>query len=265
MPYADARGGRIYYETYGDGEPLLMIPGFGATTLVYSENIPALAEHFRVIVFDPRGAGRSDTPEGASMQMYVDDCVTMMEVARAAETHVLGASWGGMVAQNLALAYPERVRGLILACTTPGGPHHVSPPPENMARFLAASDIPDPAEAVRSLYPLHYSDRYAAENDASIVARALAGADLRSRPEGRLRQLTAVQEHDTHDRLHEIAAPTLVAHGEDDGVVPVDNARKLAARIPNATLDLYPEARHVFFIERAEEFNCRAVDFLRSA
>ncbi|HXK33499.1 MAG TPA: alpha/beta hydrolase [Dehalococcoidia bacterium] len=263
MPYADNGGVRLYYETHGRGEPLLLIPGFGCTTHIYQHQTPAFAQRFRVIVYDPRGAARSSAPpSGWTMRDYADDAAAVLDAARAEEAFVLGTSFGGMVAQHLALEHPGRVRRLVLGCTTPGGAAHVSPPPAQIALFLASGDEPDPAKAVRMRYPLHYSDEYAAEHDDEIVARALADQEWRCSPEGRAGQLAAMRTHDVAGRLPSLAAPTLVAHGEHDGVIPAENARTLASRIPSAMLRIYAGARHVFFIERADEFNRDVLEFL---
>ena len=256
-------GTRLYWEEHGAGEPLLMIPGFGCSVEIYCENAPALAQRFRTIVLDPRGAGRSDSPQdGYTMERYAADCAAVLDAAGAGAAHVFGTSFGGMVALHFALGYPQRTRGLVLACTTPGGAAHVAPPAENMLRFMAASHIEDPVESTRMRYPLHYSDAYAADHDAEIIARSLATAHMRPVEAGRAGQLAAVQAHDVAARLGDIASPTLVAHGSDDGVIPVDNGRTLAAGIPGATLRIYDGARHVFFIERAAEFNADVIAFL---
>ncbi|HEY8173040.1 MAG TPA: alpha/beta hydrolase [Dehalococcoidia bacterium] len=263
MPFVEASGAKIYYELHGEGPPLLLVPGFGCTVEIYFAQTPVLSMHFRTIVFDPRGAGRSDTPaDGYSMQVYADDCVAVLHDAGFDSAHVLGTSFGGMVAQNLAVRHPDAVRRLILGCTTPGGAHHVLPPPENLATFLAALDVDDPAAATRMRYPLHYSDTYIAQHDDEIVARSIDTAALRSSPVGLAGQLAAVNGHDTFDGLPSIPAPTLVTHGDLDGVVPVENGRILARRIPNARLVLYEGAKHMFFVERAAEFNRDIIEFL---
>jgi len=263
MPLAEARGARLYFEVRGAGEPLLLIPGFGAAIPVYWANIPELARHFRVIAFDPRGAGRSDVPrDGYTMRVFADDAAAVLDAAGEASAHVFGTSFGGMVAQHLALEHPQRARRLVLGCTTPGGTRHAPPSPENVTRFLAAGDIADPATAVRSTYFMHYSDGYAAAHDAAIVERSLANAWLRATPEGRAGQLAAVQGHDTYDRLSEIAHPTLVVHGFEDSMVPVENGRLLAEAIPGARLIVYPAGRHLFFAECAEQLNADIVAFL---
>ena len=263
MPYTNLPSGKTYFEIHGDGEPLLLHPGFGCTVEIYWRNTQPLAKHFRVIVFDPRGAGRSDDgPPALLMTDYADDAAALLDALGVETAHVFGTSFGGMVAQHIAIEHPNRVRRLVLACTTPGGTQHVLPPPENMARFMATSGITDPVEAMRSTYALNYSDGFIAKNDEILAARARANQHLRSTPEGQAGQLHAVQNHDSNARLAEIAKPTFVPHGTEDGTVPVENGKILAAGIPGARLKLYPGGRHLFFTECAEELNSDIVAFL---
>ncbi|MEX2245489.1 MAG: alpha/beta fold hydrolase [Dehalococcoidia bacterium] len=266
MPHISTNGAEIYYETHGSGEPVLLHPGFGSNANVYWANIAALAERFHVIVLDPRGSGRSSAPEGPyTMSMLAADAAAVLDANGVEAAHVFGTSFGGMVAQHLALEHPGRVRRMVLGCTTPGGTHHVTPAPETVARFIAAGSIEDPAEATRSTMTIHYSDAYAAAHADEIVGRALAQRDLRPGPVGRAGQSAAAQNHDTYDRLPRIAAPTLVAHGEEDPLLPVANARTLAERIPGARLLLYPGARHVFFVECAAALNAEMTSFFNAA
>ena len=263
MPHAEARGARIYYEVHGAGEPLLLVPGFGAVIPVYWANLRELARRFRVIAFDPRGAGRSDSPDGAyTMETFADDAAAVLDAAGADAAHVFGTSFGGMIAMHMALRHPRRVRRLVLGCASAGGPGHVPPPPENVARFLAAGSITDPGEAVRSTYFTHYSDAWAAAHDAELIARARENEWLRATPAGRAGQLAAVQGHDVAARLSEIRHQTLVLHGGEDGMVPVENGRVLARGIPGARLIVYPKGRHVFFAELAEQVNADIAAFL---
>jgi pimeloyl-ACP methyl ester carboxylesterase len=263
MPLAEARGAQIYYETHGSGPDLLLHPGFGSNTTVYWANIPALAEHFRVIALDPRGSGRSSAPDGLyDMGGLAADAIAVLDANGVEAAHVLGTSFGGMVAQHIALDHPHRVRRLVLGCTTPGGSQHVTPPPETMATFMAAAEIADPAEAVRATLRIHYSDAYVGSHGDEIVARAIKNQHLRSGPAGRAGQSAAARAHDTFDRLGAIAAPTLVAHGSEDALVHAANGRMLAERIPGAQLRIYEGARHVFFAERAGEFNRDVIAFL---
>jgi pimeloyl-ACP methyl ester carboxylesterase len=266
VPTVLSAGTAIHYQAFGDGEPLLLIPGLGCSIEIYRANTPALARCFRVIVFDPRGAGRSASPEtGYTMRAYADDAAAVLADAGVASAHVLGTSFGGMVAQNLALVHPRVVRRLVLACTTPGGSAHVPPPAANIATFLAAGELTDPAASTRMRYPLHYSDAYIAAHDDEIVAHSIATSHLGPTPRGRAGQLEAVATHDVYARLPGIVSPALIAHGDEDGVIPFDNARTLAARIPGARLAAFAGAKHLFFVECAQEFNEAVIDFLSEA
>jgi pimeloyl-ACP methyl ester carboxylesterase len=263
MPYANVPGARLYYEIHGAGDPLLLHPGFGCSVEIYWANTEALARSFRVIVFDPRGAGRSSIGDAsATMQTYADDAAALLDQLGVPSAHVMGTSFGGMVAQHIALEHPSRVRRLVLACTTPGGPAHVLPPMENMVKFMAASEISDPIAAMKSTWPLNYSDEYAAANEADLVERALANEHLRSTAEGRAAQISAVQSHDTVARLAGLRSPTLVAHGDRDGTVPFENGRTLARAIPSARFSRYPGGRHLFFTECAGRLNAEITEFL---
>jgi 3-oxoadipate enol-lactonase len=265
VPYAEAHGARIYYETSGDGEPLLIIPGFGANGTLFRKSVPPLSERFRVVILDQRGAGRSDQPAGAyTMELLADDCAAVLDAAGVESAHVFGTSLGGMVALHVGLRHPARVRSLALVCATAGGAQHVQPTAETMTTFMAAGSIEDPTEAVRSTYRVHYSDAWAAAHDTELVAYANATRHLRQTPVGREGQAAAAQSHDVYDRLGEITAPTLVVHGADDPLVPPENGRILAERIPNARLSLYEGARHVFFVECADRLNAEIAAFAES-
>src|SRR4051794_19933491 len=126
MPYADNDGTRIYWEEHGSGEPLLLIMGLGYTLDMWYRTTPVFAEHYRVIVFDNRGVGRSDVPPGPyALSLMASDAARVMDAAGVESAHVFGVSMGGMIAQEFALRYPARVRSLVLGCTTCGGPQAV--------------------------------------------------------------------------------------------------------------------------------------------
>jgi pimeloyl-ACP methyl ester carboxylesterase len=217
-----------------------------------------------VIVFNPRGSALSSEGkgEGTTMKDYADDAAGLLDALDVDSAHVFGTSFGGMVAQHIALEHPSRVRRLVLGCTTPGGAKHVLPPMENLLKFGASSLIEDPIEAMKSTWPLNYSDEFAAANEAILCQRARDNEHLRSTAEGRASQMAAVQAHDTCDRMRQITQPTLVAHGTDDGTVPFENGRTLAAGIPNARFSAYPGGRHLFFTECADQLNAEIIRFL---
>src|SRR6476659_3223043 len=123
MPYADNQGTRIYWEEHGSGEPLLMIMGLGYALDMWHRTAPVMSQHFRTILFDNRGVGRSDVPSGPyPIPVMAADAAAVLDAAGVSQAHVMGMSMGGMIAQEFALQYPDRVSKLVLGCTACGGP-----------------------------------------------------------------------------------------------------------------------------------------------
>jgi len=128
MPTTNANGINLYYEVYGQGEPLLLIMGLSLNSKSWFRTLPALSEHYQVIIFDNRGVGLSDKPNTPySIELMAEDARAVLDAAGVETAHVYGISMGGMIAQKLAIKYPERIRSLILGCTTSGGVNHVQP------------------------------------------------------------------------------------------------------------------------------------------
>src|SRR5262249_39708267 len=144
MPYATSTDGvRIHYEQLGAGEPVLLIMGLGSNAYGWYRTIPWLASDYQVIAFDNRGTGRSDVPAGAyAITQMAADAAAVLDAARIQRAHVVGASLGGMIAQQLALAQPQRLRTLVLICTTPGGAHAVRASEEVLNAMVQGGDDP---------------------------------------------------------------------------------------------------------------------------
>lgn len=265
MRFARVNGVNLYYEEHGVGEPMLLIMGFGGNTHGWVGQIPELSRHFHVIAFDNRGAGQSDKPEAPySMEVFADDAAGLLTYLGIQSAHVVGVSMGGMIAQHLALRYPERVRTLVLGCTTPGGPRAVSPAPEVLAAFQAGGQERDPRRAAELGFPYTFTDEFIAGNRERLLERAESLAHLRAPEVGLRGHLQAVMGHDTFDRLHEIRVPTLVITGDADPLVPPENSRLIAERIPGAQLVEFPGLKHGFFLEAADEVNRTIIAFVRS-
>ncbi len=252
MPFLDRPcGWRLYFELHGpvEGEPIVLLEGMGGDIPGWRRNIPRLARELRVVAYDLRGNGRSEGPDGPTrMATYVEDTVALLDHLGIDRAHVYGQSFGGMVAQELALAHPARVRTLILAATHCGGPR------------AARGDARAPkAEPWRSLYAPSFPDRH----PEHVAEDLRVAATQRRDPRGERRQWEAMQGFDAFDRLPGIVAPTLVLHGTEDQVIPVENARILAARIPGAELVLLVGAGHLYHSERAEEADAAVLDFVR--
>lgn len=262
MPFTDAPGFRMHYEVSGSGDPLLLVNGLGSDLTEWLCQVPAFSARYRVIAFDNRGAGKSEVPPGPyTTAQMADDAAALLDGLGIARAHLLGVSLGGMIAQQIALGHPGKVDRLVLACTAPGGALSVRPSPEALAAF-ARDPSADLEAQIRRTIPYLYTERYCREKPEEIeafVRRRLASpADAA----GAAAQLAAAVNHDAGDRLEEIAAPTLVITGTADLLVPPENSRRIAGRIPGARLLFLPGAPHRLFAERAKSFNREVLSFL---
>ena len=246
-------GAELAVTVGGDGPPLLLIPGLGATRVVFAPLIPLLTPWFRVAVYDQRGIGASQvTPGPYTTAQLGADAAAVLDGLGIDRAYILGASFGGMVAQELAIADPHRVDGLVLAATGPGRGRLVQPPSQAASDALLGKGARTPEDAYRIACTVLYSRHFQEENPEVIEAQI---RDRASRPiDGRAfkAQLAASRGHDALDRLASITAPTLVMHGGDDEVVPAANAQLLAERIPGARLIVFDGAGHLFFHEEPE-------------
>jgi pimeloyl-ACP methyl ester carboxylesterase len=254
---------QLYYEAHGQGEPLVLIMGLGGNTHGWDMQIPTFSREFQVVAFDNRGSGRSDKPATRyTMRLFADDTAGLMDALGIGSAHVYGQSMGGFIAQELALSYPQRVRTLILGSTSCGGRQAVAASPEHLA-LMALLPALRPQEAAEKSLPLLYSAEFIARKRQELIARFLAEAELRPPLDAFARQVQATLHHNTYDRLPQIRCPTLIISGSDDKIVPAENSRILAERIPNAELVVLPGAGHGYPVECAEESNAIVLDFLR--
>jgi pimeloyl-ACP methyl ester carboxylesterase len=264
MASADVNGCKLYYEIHGQGDPLVLIMGLRRNAEWWYRQIPALAEHFRVIAFDNRGAGRSDKPVMEySIRLFADDTAGLMETLDLQDAFVLGISMGGYIAQELALNYPEKVRRLVLGCTGCGGGRVVRMSAERMEKFTANAGL-NPSEILQKNMDIYFSDDFVAMNPEKIEEFIQISLRHHQSADAFERQFDACLRHDTADRLSRIAIPTLILTGDDDPLVPPANSHILKELIPGADLAVFPGGRHCFFIEQAEQFNQQVIDFFKA-
>jgi pimeloyl-ACP methyl ester carboxylesterase len=246
-------GAALAVTVEGDGQPLLLIPGLGATRVVFRPLMPLLTAHFRVAVYDQRGIGASEaTPGPFSTAQLADDATAVLDGVRIDRATVLGASFGGMVAQEVAVGHPARLDALVLAASGPGPAHLVEEPDPSAAAALLGRGARSPEEAYRIACTVLYSRSFQEAHPEFIEQQI---RDRATRPiDGRAfrAQLDASRAHDAWDRLPSVTAPTLVMHGSEDAVMPLANARALAERIPGARLVVFDGAGHLFFHEEPE-------------
>jgi pimeloyl-ACP methyl ester carboxylesterase len=265
MPFAEHDGVSLAYERAGEaeGETVVFVEGLGYGRWMWRWQRRAFAADYDVVLWDNRGTGQSDIPEGPyTITEMAGDLDAVLNDAGVERAHVVGASMGGMIAQQYALDY-DRAKTLSLLCTTPGGPDEVPIPDATLERMFGVPDEYDEREAIRfKMEPAMTAEFWEANDDLieDIVDWRLE-TDAPENP--RAWQAAAVDAFDASDRLGELTLPTLVLHGQRDDVVPVGNGELLAAGIPDAMLETFDEGgSHLFFIERAEDVNERLQSFI---
>ena len=243
MPRADG----LYYERHGAGEPLLLITGWTISAAVFEPVLDRYAEHFECIVYDHRGSARSKGAPPATMAALADDAAKLLTALHVPHAHVYGLSMGGMVAQEIALRHPGRVRGLVLGGTTPGGP---------FAPRLGAREVYSLARgglAERGIRaPLLFSAAFRREQPERVRELLRCFKAHRSSVKAIAAQTLASARFASTLPLDRLRAPTLVMHGERDRLVPLAASKLLAARIPDAELVVVPGAGHAYALEAPE-------------
>jgi pimeloyl-ACP methyl ester carboxylesterase len=262
MPRVRVGDIEVFFMEAGAGEPLLLIMGFGGDHLAWGFQVPAFAARYRVIAFDNRGVGQTDSPDHPyTTRMMADDAADLLEVLGVPRAHVLGVSMGGMIAQELALNHPDRVASLQLHCTYGR--------PDEYVRALSRSwqtirKTLTREESLRAIAPWLFAPRTYNERP-DFVEMVLQNALANPYPQmltGFLRQGEAVASHDALDRLGALRCPVVVSAADEDILVPPRFARELAARIPHAELITLRGAGHVYFWEIPDAFNEMCLKFL---
>ncbi len=266
MPKAYVNGININYKVQGQGEPLVLIMGYAGDKTGWMFQTRAFKRHFRVVTFDNRGVGKSDKPAGAySTKMMADDTVGLMDHLGIEKAHILGVSMGGMIAQEIAINYPERVNKLILGCTAAGRSESSGMSPE-FPRALGLGDNYTDDE-VRGLPVVKVLNSLLSSAFNKCIYRTLLAALAKIlirlvSTTGLTGQLEAVMGQDTFDRLPAIQAPTLVMTGTGDRIIMPASSEVLANGIPGARLVKFEGGSHAFFVEMRGEFNREVLDFL---
>jgi len=266
MPSAQVRDLSMYYEIHGSGPRLLYISGTGGD-LRRTPNVFSwpLAQHFEVLAYDQRGLGRTDRPDKPyTMADYAADANALLDLVGWDRCLVMGVSFGGMVAQEFALRYPQRVLRLVLACSSSGGPGGASYPLEKVAHLPVEERVRHSvAQADTRRTPEWQAAN--AEPWQALVDQTLAGlrigADEPNRQIGARRQLEARAAHDTYERLPDLRLPVFVCGGRYDGVAAPANQEALQRQIPGARMELF-EGGHQFYLQDPKAFE-RIIAFLK--
>ncbi len=250
-------GAKIAWESTGSGSPVLLIMGLAYPGVSWFRQVPVLAARHQVITIDNRGAGATGDVVGApyTVETMTGDCLAVLDAAGADQAPVVGISMGGLMAQELALSHPERVRSLCLMATHPGSADGVWP--AEVHAFLADRIGMSAEESRESSIPFNYAagtSRELIEQDWAVRAGGTAG------PVGYAAQGgTALWAG--LSRIPQITAPTLVMYGEKDRLVDPANAALLAGAIPGAKLAAVPDANHVLTTDQPELVNGMLLDW----
>lgn len=262
MPLAQTDAGDLYYEIVGEGPPLLLIAGFSGNTTGWLPVQPALAEHFTLIMFDNRGAGRSSVPPGPyTIAQMADDAVALLDHLGVEQAHVLGSSMGGMIAQEVALRHPERVAKLILNVTA-------ARPTPVLTQFLEANiwaiehGMP-PGDRAFWVLPWMASPAIMTAHEKVVQTLAVRQANPYPAPDaGMVAQAQAILAHDALSRVGQITAPTLVLSAAEDILTPAAGGQELAEAIPGAWFEVLPRGAHVTAAEYPAEVSAAYLGFL---
>jgi pimeloyl-ACP methyl ester carboxylesterase len=253
VPTVRTPAAELHYERAGSGEPLLLIQGMSGTHVAWGEPFLApLREHFDVTAFDNRGIGLSAPVDGPfTIAEMAEDTSALMGELGLESAHVVGISMGGMIAQELALAHPERLRSLTLGCTYCGGPGSQLMPEENAQKLLAGLASGDREQAIRAGYEVNLSPAFRADESRFAAFHEMATSVPAAKETIQL-QIQAIFGHDTSGRLGEISTPTLIVHGTEDGVLPYPNGELIASLMPSARLETLEGTGHMFWWEQPE-------------
>jgi 3-oxoadipate enol-lactonase len=253
VPKVALPGTELHYERAGAGEPLLLIQGMSANHLAWGPRFASLLRRdFDLIAFDNRGIGLSrPVTEAFSIAEMAADTAALLDALEIESAHVLGISMGGMIAQELALAAPEKLRSLTLGCTYCGGEGSQLMDPADFQGLVEAMASGDRMRVYRAMYELNLSPGFRAEESRFAEFVEMAEALPAARETIGL-QVQAIAAHDTNARLAGIAAPTLVIHGTVDRVLGYPNGPLVASLIPHSRLETYEDVGHMFWWEQPE-------------
>jgi 3-oxoadipate enol-lactonase len=268
MPKIKVNDIEIYYEIKGEGSPLFFISGsFGDLRRTPNVFDSPLMDHFKILAYDQRGLGRTSKPDKPySMADYAEDAACLLDTLRLDKVPVMGVSFGGMVAQELAIRYPEKVERLVIACSSTGGKggasypiHELDPdsPYELAEKWIGVLDN-RVNDSWRLENPEEYDERI---RDFVKWVEEIYGEGGSEKRMGVFRQLEARRHHDTYSRVHRIQALTFICGGKYDGQAPPENLENIHSLMPNSRLEFF-EGGHGFLSQDPRAYNV-IIDFLK--
>jgi len=255
-------GIRIYYEEQGSGYPVLLIQGLGYPSGMWFMQIPALSRHFRTLVMDNRGVGKSDKPDEAyTVGLMASDAAGLLRSLGIAKAHVVGVSLGGYIAQELALNHPDLVDRLVLMATSCGSPRYLELTKDLWDEIAKLAGLP-PEQILRQGMSFAVTEKFF-RNFPESIERSVGIRMENLQPLYAFNlQAAAAMSFDSRDRAHLIRQPTLILAGARDRVMPLVLTEELAKKILHARFKVFPNAAHLLFLEEADSVNRVLLDFL---
>jgi len=255
----------VYYEVHGDGFPLVMIIGLSANIDWWDPRVmQETSKRYKTVIFDNRGAGRTDKPKVPyTIKMFANDTAGLMDALKIECAHILGISMGGMIAQEFALNHPEKVEKLVLCSTYCGASKSVQPSPQVLGLLMKPREGMTDEEVVKNWFPLLLTDDFVKSNPSFLSFATQQLLKAPTPPDAFQRQMGAILSFDTYQRLPEIKAATLVMHGKKDILIPPENAKIIADRIPGAKLVYFENSAHALFSQEPETVNKTLLEFLK--
>jgi 3-oxoadipate enol-lactonase len=264
MPIARVNDIDIAYDVDGMGEPLLMIMGFTGSRYHWVGFDKRMKLDFLTVTFDNRGVGQTTAPPGPySARQMAADAIGLLDTIGIDRAHVFGVSMGGMIAQEIALGYPERVRTLVLGCTHFGGSEQVLPRP-HVFQKIAVLEGKSTEQAVRDILSVNFTPEFMKKRPEVVEDLVRYGLENRMKRHAFAAQVAVVSTYDTASRLGAIRAPTLLVAGDADELIPSQNSVEMAGRIPQAKIILLPGIAHMFWVEAPEEAESQIKRFIRA-
>ncbi|BDS07457.1 alpha/beta hydrolase fold protein [Oceaniferula spumae] len=266
MPAYEHNGFNMHYEVHGQGEPVILIMGITAPGTYWEDHLAEWAQHFQCTAPDNRGVGLSDKPAGDySSEMMADDYAHLMDHLGIEKAHIVGCSMGSIIAQQLSIRHPEKVKSQVLMCSWARCDSYAKSVFDHILRSKAHMRH---EHLVEFLHLLIFNKRSWDDSEfhkGMLEGREDAAAEQNPQPlHGLEGQCAACVNHNTLEHLKNITAPTLLIGGEDDIFTPRWMADELHAGIPNSQLHLYPKSGHAFHWENLEDFNQRVTEFIKA-
>jgi pimeloyl-ACP methyl ester carboxylesterase len=264
MPLAEVGDHRVNYEEHGEGVPLLLVAGLAADHRAWGRQVEAFSRHYRTIVFDNPGIGQTEGPDvPLSTALLADVAAGLLRRLGIDGAHVVGASMGGTIAQELALRHPELVRTLSLHSTWGRADNHLAAVMRSWQTSARALPFLDLCRQIWlwTFTVWFYNDR---GDELRELERLVAAEPDLQAPEAFCRQADACIDHDALDRLGQVRVPTYMSAGDRDALTPAHHAYRIKERMPEARLRVWQQMAHAPFAEIPDEFNARQLEFLEA-